>query len=172
MYSSPYHPQTNGLCERFNDMLKQLLHPFSTSHKDWERYLPHLLFAYREVPQESTGYCPFKLLYGRRVRGPLDLLRKHWNEELSTGEATVVAYALTRVDLLHLTQFGGCSQLSENWYNRSVWDQTFQLYQKVLVFQPLKQDNLQAVWYGPCKMMEKLCDTTYIVPDCSNESLW
>ncbi|CAM5139039.1 unnamed protein product [Natator depressus] len=36
---------------------------------DWDKYLPHLLFAYREVPQESTGFSPFELLYGRRVRG-------------------------------------------------------------------------------------------------------
>uniref|UniRef100_A0A8C5LYB3 Gypsy retrotransposon integrase-like protein 1 n=1 Tax=Leptobrachium leishanense TaxID=445787 RepID=A0A8C5LYB3_9ANUR len=66
LYSSPYHPQTNGLCERFNGTLKQLLRTFTMSH---------LLFAYREVPQEATGFSPFELLYGRRVRGPLDLLR-------------------------------------------------------------------------------------------------
>uniref|UniRef100_A0A8C5QAC5 Gypsy retrotransposon integrase-like protein 1 n=1 Tax=Leptobrachium leishanense TaxID=445787 RepID=A0A8C5QAC5_9ANUR len=59
LYSSPYHPQTNGLCERFNGTLKQLLRTFTMSHKDWERHLPHLLFAYREVPQEATGFSPF-----------------------------------------------------------------------------------------------------------------
>ena len=38
--------------------------------KDWDRYLPALLFAVREVPQESLGFSPFELLYGRNVRGP------------------------------------------------------------------------------------------------------
>ena len=46
-----------------------------TSKKDWDEYLPYLLFAYREAPQESIGFSPFELLYGRRLRGPLDLLR-------------------------------------------------------------------------------------------------
>ena len=49
--NSAYHPQSNGLCERFNGTLKQMLRTFGEAHKDWERFLPHLLFAYREVPQ-------------------------------------------------------------------------------------------------------------------------
>ncbi|CAJ0949330.1 unnamed protein product [Ranitomeya imitator] len=64
LVSSAYHPQTNGLCERFNGTLKQMLRMLvETQGRDWERYLPHLLFAYREVPQASTGFSPFELLY-------------------------------------------------------------------------------------------------------------
>ena len=48
-------------------------------------YLPYLLFAYREVPQESTGFSPFELLYGRKVRGPLDVLRETWTGETEEG---------------------------------------------------------------------------------------
>ena len=44
--------------------------------RDWDEYLPYLLFAYREAPQELTGFSPFELLYGRPVRGPLDVLRE------------------------------------------------------------------------------------------------
>ena len=40
----------------------------------WDKYLPYLHFAYREVPCESTGYSPFELLYGRTVRGPLAVI--------------------------------------------------------------------------------------------------
>ena len=40
--------------------------------------LPYLLFAYREVPQSTTGFSPFELLYGREVRGPLDMVREEW----------------------------------------------------------------------------------------------
>ncbi|KAK3701802.1 hypothetical protein QZH41_005161 [Actinostola sp. cb2023] len=69
--TSPYHPQTDGLVERFNSTLKSMLKKFVASNiKDWDDYLPYMLFAYREVPQESTGFSPFELLYGRRVRGP------------------------------------------------------------------------------------------------------
>ena len=44
--------------------------------KDWDRYLPALLFAVSEVPQESLGFSPFELLYGLSVCGPMAILRE------------------------------------------------------------------------------------------------
>ena len=79
LFSSPYHPMANGLCERFNGTLKKmLLRLCSEQPREWDRYLEPLLFAYREIPQESTGYSPFELLYGRTVRGPMAILRELW----------------------------------------------------------------------------------------------
>ena len=49
--------------------------------KDWDKYLPALLFAIREVPQESLGFSPFELLYGRNVKGPMTILRELWSGE-------------------------------------------------------------------------------------------
>ena len=47
----------------------------SCNEANWDKWLPYLLFAYREVPQSSTGFSTFELLYGRQVRGTLDLLK-------------------------------------------------------------------------------------------------
>ncbi len=75
--TTPYHPQTDGLVDRFNQTLKNMLRKFvADTGRDWDKWLPFVLFAYREVPQASTGFAPFKLLYGWQVQGPLDLLKK------------------------------------------------------------------------------------------------
>ena len=64
--TTPYHPMCNGLCERFNGTLKQMLKRMCTDcPRDWDKYLNAVLFAYREVPQESLGVSLFELVYGR-----------------------------------------------------------------------------------------------------------
>ena len=93
--TSPYHPQTDGLVERFNQTLKSMLRKVATSEgKDWDKMVPYLLFAYREVPQASTGFSPFELLYGRNVRGPLDVLRETWETNDRSSEESIISYVL------------------------------------------------------------------------------
>ncbi len=71
--SLAYHPQTNGLVERFNQTVQRsLLKMVQESEKKWENYLESVLFAYRTSKQASTKYSPFFLLYGREPRLPVD----------------------------------------------------------------------------------------------------
>ena len=84
LFSSPYHPMANGLCDKFKGpgTLKNMLIRMSNEQpKKWDRFIEPLLFAYREVPQESTGISPFELLYGRTMRGPMSVLRDLWIKE-------------------------------------------------------------------------------------------
>ena len=73
----PYRPTCNGLIEKFNGTLKNMLrHMCTEKPKHWDRYIGPQLFAYMEVKQDSLGYSPFELLYGRTVRGPMSILRE------------------------------------------------------------------------------------------------
>ena len=88
--TSPYHPQTDGLVEHFNQTLKSMFRKTAwTEGKDWDKLLPYLVFAYREVPQASTGFLPFELLYGRPIQGPLDILHESWEGKKKTDESVV-----------------------------------------------------------------------------------
>ena len=76
--TSPYHPQANVLVENFNGTLKKMLKCYAQEEPaDWDKHIPYVLFAYREAPHESIGYSPFELLYGRRVRGPLQVMKEN-----------------------------------------------------------------------------------------------
>jgi transposase InsO family protein len=75
--TSPYHPQYNGSCERFNRAMKAMLRCLSEQYpENWEQTIPWILFAYREVPVETLGFSPFELLFGRHVPGLLSLVSK------------------------------------------------------------------------------------------------
>ena len=58
--------------------------------KDRDKLIPYVLFAYREVPQESTGL----LLYGQEVRGLLDVVKESW-EAGEKGDVSVLSYVLS-----------------------------------------------------------------------------
>jgi transposase InsO family protein len=71
--TSPYHPQANGLVERFHGTLKEKLGQAALECPgSWDRKLPDILLGYRTSPQGSTKHSPFQLLYGRAATLPID----------------------------------------------------------------------------------------------------
>ena len=75
LQTTPYHAQCNGLVERWNGTLRRMIQKMAAEKpSDWDRYIPALLFSYREVAQASLGFSPFELVYGRSVRGPMSVL--------------------------------------------------------------------------------------------------
>jgi hypothetical protein len=74
-FSSSYHPESQGLVERFNKTLCHLLKSYvSSNQKDWCSYLDLVLFAYRTSPQSSSRITPFELVHGRLARLPVHLI--------------------------------------------------------------------------------------------------
>jgi transposase InsO family protein len=74
VFTSPYHPASDGLIERFHGTLKDNLSMYLNERlSDWEVYLPAVCFAYNStVALDSTGFSPFYLMYGREPLSPLD----------------------------------------------------------------------------------------------------
>ena len=68
------HPQTDGLVERFNWTLKQMLSKVvNKGGRDWDDLLGPVLLAYRATSHVSSGMSPFYLLYGRDPKLPTQL---------------------------------------------------------------------------------------------------
>lgn len=85
--TTPYHPMCNGLVERFNGTLKQILRRLCFERPaDWDKYLSASLFVYRDTPQESLEFSLFELVYGHKVRGPMKIVRELLTKEVEDPE--------------------------------------------------------------------------------------
>ena len=54
-FTTAYHPQGDGMVERFNRSLLQILRTYVDKEDKWKRYLPLVLFAYRTATHTATG---------------------------------------------------------------------------------------------------------------------
>ena len=165
--TSPYHPQTDGLVERFNQTLKSMLRKAAVEEgKDWDKMLPYLLFAYREVPQASTGFSPFELLYGRAVHGPLDVLKQAW-EASEKSDESVVSHVLEirdrmekMVDIAH-KNLSKAQEQQKKWYDAHARQRQFTVGDQVLVLLPTSTNKLLAEWQGPYQVSKQVGEVNY-----------
>ena len=89
--TTAYHPLTDGLVERLNRTLTDMLaKTVQAGGADWDERLPYVLFAYRASLQESTQESPFYLLYGRDPQLPTDEMLRLPKEcyQLDLGDYT------------------------------------------------------------------------------------
>ncbi|XP_075786849.1 uncharacterized protein LOC142829675 isoform X2 [Pelodiscus sinensis] len=164
-----YHPQTDGLVERFNQTLKTMLRKFvAEDPRHWDKLLPALLFAIREVPQASTGFSPFELLYGRQPRGILDLLRESWEEQESRVQGTVPYILQLRERLRKVGEFARANllqaqEVQARYYNRGAKLRSFEPGDHVLVLLPSRESKLLARWQGPFEVVRRIGTVDYEV---------
>lgn len=72
--TTPYHHSGNGLCERFNRILINMVRTLSEEKKkQWPAHLAELTYLYNNTQHSSTKQSPFCLMFGRHGRLPIDL---------------------------------------------------------------------------------------------------
>ncbi|XP_078233562.1 uncharacterized protein LOC144583533 [Pogona vitticeps] len=121
--TTAYHPESNGLTEKFNGTLMRMIRAYLAENpNNWDQKLQSLLFAYRSVPQASTGFSPFELLFGRRVKGPLDLIKQNWEQITQDDPQDVVTYIDTLMNDLKRNLELAAENLQAQKVRKKAWD--------------------------------------------------
>ncbi|GFW86612.1 hypothetical protein TNCV_4333961 [Trichonephila clavipes] len=91
-FTTAYHPQTNGLTERFNKTLADMLPMYvDVEQKNWDEILPFVTFAYNTAKQEITCFTPFYLLSGREAKTTLDTMLPFCPNDFDDNNITKIA---------------------------------------------------------------------------------
>ncbi|UYV73923.1 K02A2.6-like, partial [Cordylochernes scorpioides] len=167
-FTTAYHPQTNGLTERFNKTLGDMLSMYTgVEQKDWDQVLPYVTFAYNTAKQEATGYTPFFLVHARKAETYIDAVLPYLPDEISDD---YVGELVTRAE--EARQLSRSRLLQSQAKDRRLYDQkhTPVYYQKddlVWVFTPIRKvglsEKLLKRYFGPYRVTKKLSEVTYEV---------
>ena len=166
--SSPYHPESQGTVECFHQTLKSRLRKYCIENEeDWDKGVPYLLFAIRSSINSSLGFTPFDIVFGHHVRGPLNVIREHWDGD--APEVNLLDYVSDFRTILHQTlefaknNLKKTQKIMKNTYDIKSKERVFKVGQKVMVLLPIVGNPFQAKFSGPCEIVEQKCPTDFLV---------
>ena len=159
--TTAYHPQTDGLVERFNRTLIEMLSKkVEKSGRDWDEHLPYVLFAYRASLQESTQESPFFLLYGRDPLLPSELClnapqeQQLWELDDYAREMTE---QMTEAWKLAQESIGRAQKKQKRYYDQRSKKVLYSVGERVFVFMPsaksTKAYKFARPFYGPYRVI-------------------
>jgi len=77
IFTSTYHPQSNGLAERVNSTIHNIISIFckdprtgKSQHNNWPAILPQVMYTLNTTVSPSSGFSPFQLMFGHCPRIP------------------------------------------------------------------------------------------------------
>ena len=170
--TTAYHPQSDGLVERFNLTLENMLSKYIASdQRDWDSHLPMLMLAYRSSIHESTGQTPAAMMFGREVTLPIDLLLGPFmDQKQKSSQVPYIQNLREKLEVIHEVARENLEKSSER--QKRVYDHranahSYCVGENVFLFDPSKKKGispkLQSRWTGPYLVVGKLSDLLYKV---------
>jgi len=169
-HTTPLHPQSDGLVERFNKTLAQQLAIVTAQHqKDWDTHLPLVLMACRSAVQDSTGCSPALLMLGRELRTPAEMAFGHPPGERGAGPGLDYARQLQdRLETAHefaRLQLESAGARQKRNYDTHTRGRHFDTGEMVWLHNPARKKGwcpkLDKTWIGPCRVLARVGEVVY-----------
>ena len=158
-----YNPTANGLCEKSNGIVKNMLIKYINFFGgEWDVWHRELQYAYNSSIHTSTGFSPAELMYGRKLRLPLDIVFVYEKE----NEDRYHSIAEARRTLSRIYEIVRCNMnirqdVAATYYDKKVLDDRLENNSDVYVFQP-RSKMFELRWAGP-HIIRKCQHLSYLV---------
>ena len=159
IHTSPYHPATDGLVERFNRTIIDMLSAYVQHRTDWNTFLPFALFAYRTSVHESIKESPYFLLFGQDARIPISEV---FTQAPSPYLVDVDLYQhvlrrhLHNAWLLAKNNLIAAQNRQKRYYDQKVRTHSFKEGDRVWLHNPVKTPGISPKfhlpWFGPYRV--------------------
>ncbi|UYV80104.1 hypothetical protein LAZ67_18001713 [Cordylochernes scorpioides] len=174
-FTTSYHPQTNGLTERLNRTLINMLSMYvNTDQKNWDEILPFITYAYNTTIQETTGYSPFFLMFGREPTSLLD----DRNISVDIDKDDYDEYIKHHLDKINRTRklvinntIKTQERMKKN-YDKKHMERSYEPGELVAVWTPIRKigkcEKLLRKYFGPYRILKKLSNVNYLIEPKDN----
>lgn len=167
--TTPLHPQSDGMVERFNRTIEAQLSKFVADHQeDWDQCVSLLLMAYRTSIHETTGCTPAMMMMGRDLRLPIDLIFGRPREEpspLATDYADSLQRKLEQIHDFARPQLKMQSDRMKERYDLHLSGQALNAGEAVWLYNPRRKKGLSPKlsrsWEGPYTVTKRINDVVY-----------
>ncbi|UYV83328.1 hypothetical protein LAZ67_23000576, partial [Cordylochernes scorpioides] len=174
-FTTSYHPQTNGLTERLNRTLINMISMYvNTDQKNWDEILPFITHAYNTTIQETTGYSPFFLLFGREPMSLLDDENIPTDSNMDDYDEYIENYldkiARTRQVVINNTE--KTQERMKRNYDKKHNEKIYEPGHLVAVWTPVRKigkcEKLLRKYFGPYRILKKLSNVNYLIEPKDN----
>ena len=166
--TTPYHPQGDGQVERLNKSLVKILSKLISNHRrDWAD------FAYNTSVYESTGFTPYRLMFGREAILPLDALLRFETTPSQGSTQTCSDYVVQQKQQLKETEqivrenLKRAQKSQKAYYDTKCHGQRFRVGDRVWYRNRtrMRRNKFLKPWCGPWKVVKALSDVTYRIEE-------
>ena len=169
--TTAHHPQSNGFVERYNRTLQSMLSKMiEGDQRSWDRVLPIAMLAYRSSEHDTTGVSPARMLFGREIQLPVDLLLGCPPDETVPVDCNVPYVIALRDQLQNVhdlarDNMSEASQRQKRGYDHRQNFKSYETGSSVYLFEPVRKKGispkLESSWTGPWLVVGKVSDLVY-----------
>ena len=173
--TTPYHPQSDGMVERFNRTLLNMLSISAQENEtDWDLHLPAVMLAYRTSVHATTGETPFMLMFGREVSLPIDIMYGTPTSKLPPSSSQYAQTLCNRLETAYYqarTHTKLMQRQQKEVYDQRLEGSPYQVGDLVWLHCPAvprgRSHKLHRPWQGPFEVIKGITNVVYRIRRCN-----